>query len=65
MAGDGSVSASDCISFAHIDVTQSENEFLLDLKAQQLRRDGSSGKLRYGGFPCVSGEMGIACTEAR
>jgi len=65
MAGDGSVSTSDCISIAHIDVTQSEIEFLLDLKAQQLRRDGSSGKLRYGGFPfAVSGSAGIECTEA-
>jgi hypothetical protein len=64
MAGDGSVSASDGISIAHMDVTQSEIEFLLDLKAQRLRRDGSSGKLRYGGFRFVSGESGIECTEA-
>ena len=37
MAGDGSVSASDGIRIAHMDVTQSEIEFLLDLKAQRLR----------------------------
>ena len=66
LAGDGSNSRRDEISIAHIDVTQRELEFILELKAQPLRRHGTTGKLLYGGFPFawIGKTRGIACTEA-
>ena len=67
MAGDGSSSdrrLEGRLSIAHCDLTKREQEFMIELKANPLRRDGTTGTLLYGGYPfAVTQESGLTCTE--